>query len=265
MTQQISIAVFGASGRMGRSILRLSADGNACVVAALVRADSKSVDSLALPESEQRESPLEFTAELSADVAPQVLIDFSGAAGFDDALKLALDRRIALVCGSTGLSEDQHAALAQAARKIPVLASANFSIAIALMSELVAQAAESLREWDCEIVETHHRHKKDAPSGTALALGAAIANARGTEFSTHSASPRTDPRNAGEIGFAAIRGGDVIGEHQVFFIGEGERIEITHRASNRDIFARGAIKAAIWLAGRPAGAYSLRDVLADLA
>jgi 4-hydroxy-tetrahydrodipicolinate reductase len=248
------MAVHGAAGRMGREIMRLAhADARAAVVAALVKSqsDATGVDGVAC------------TTSLDANVAPAVLIDFSAADAFDGALALARSRRIAFVSGTTGLSQRQHDALRDAATAIPVLWSSNFSLGVAVLARLASEAARALATWDCEIAEAHHRNKKDAPSGTALSLGRAVADARGALFDDVAERDRaTTPRTRAEsIGFAVTRAGDIVGEHTVTFAGEGERIELTHRATDRAIFARGAIEAALWLAGRRPGSYALADVL----
>ncbi len=248
------IAVHGAAGRMGREIVRLArADPRVAIVAALVksRTDAADVDGI------------ECTTSLDANAAPSVLIDFSAADAFDDALELARSRRIAFVSGTTGLSPKQHDALRDAASTIPVLWSANFSLGIAVLTRLAREAARGLATWDCEIAEAHHRNKKDAPSGTALALGRAIADARGVAFEDVAEGDRANtPRTRAEsIGFAVTRAGDIVGEHTVTFASEGERIELAHRAFDRAIFARGAIEASVWLATQRAGSYALADVL----
>ena len=254
MTPTTSIAVHGAAGRMGREIVRLAlADPRVAIVAALVKSkeDAVHVDGIAASTS------------LDAGVAPSVLIDFSVADAFDGALDLACSRRIAFVSGTTGLSPIQSGALRDAAKTIPVLWSANFSLGIAVLTRLAREAARALAAWDCEIAESHHRNKKDAPSGTALALGRAIADARGVAFEDVAERDRANtPRNdASSIGFAVTRAGDVVGEHTVMLAGAGERIELTHRATDRAIFARGAIEAAIWLATQRPGSYAVADVL----
>jgi len=241
MNPIVPIAVYGAAGRMGQAVLRLAFDEpRLAVVAAIVRADSADA-------GKRLRDDLSCTTTLDASVAPQVLIDFSFAGAFDDALALARARRIAFVSGTTGLSQQQHAALREAAGTIPVLWSANFSIGVAVLDRLVREAARALAEWDCQIAEAHHHRKKDAPSGTALALGRAVAEAREVDAST--------------IGYASVRAGDIVGEHTVLFAGEGERVELTHRATDRTIFARGALRAATWIAGQSPGSYTLADVI----
>ena len=240
MTTAVTIAVFGADGRMGRALQRIAGESaDFAVVVALGRDD--------MPAA-----------------AFDVLIDFSGASGFDEALVLARERGVALVSGSTGLTDAQHAAMHTAAAAIPLLWSANFSIGIAVLRQLVRDASRRLADFDCEIHEAHHRDKKDAPSGTALVLGRDVAEARGIDFDANNAVIRNaehGARHAGEVVFSVTRGGDIVGEHAVQFIGHGERLELVHRATDRDIFARGALHAARWIAGKPAGLYAIDDVL----
>lgn len=260
MNDSVSVAVFGASGRMGQSVLRaLGERSDVCIAAALVRAgssaDERAVDGDGIPAG------LQYRATLIDNVSFRVLIDFSGAAGFDAALALALDRGCAFVSGSTGLAPAQFAVLDHAAASIPVLWSANFSLGVALLSKLVASAASALPDWDCEIVEAHHLRKRDAPSGTALALGREIAEAREQEFDAVARFSYDDaPRRHGDIGFAVVRAADIVGEHTVLFATPGERVEIVHRATDRMIFARGAVAAACWIAGRSPRQYALADV-----
>ncbi|HXD83396.1 MAG TPA: 4-hydroxy-tetrahydrodipicolinate reductase, partial [Rudaea sp.] len=194
-----------------------------------------------------------------------VVIDFSTPAGFDSALAHCRAHKVALVCGTTGLDADQRATLQEAARDIPVLYAANFSLGIAVLTKLLRDAARALPDWDLEIIEAHHARKVDAPSGTALSLGRAAASARGQDFDevTHFARHgHTGVRRKGAIGFASIRAGEIVGEHTVLLATADERIELGHRAYDNTIFARGALRAAAWLAGKPAGTYSLDDVLA---
>jgi 4-hydroxy-tetrahydrodipicolinate reductase len=263
ISSPIAVAVFGASGRMGQALLRtIRAEPRARLAAALVRSGSPTVGR-AIPGLDEsgREGDADRYVEALDAATPTALIDFAGPAGFDDALDLALRRGIALVSGSTGLSPSQQAALDAAAARIPVLWSANFSLGVAVLTRLVREAAAALADWDCEILEAHHRHKRDAPSGTALALGRAAAEGRGVAFeAVAAAASRSGERRDGEIGFAVVRGGDVVGEHVVALLGQGERVELGHRATDRDIFARGAVRAALWLAGRAPGRYALQDL-----
>lgn len=235
MNSPIRIVVYGASGRMGQAVLRLAAGREDLqVVAAVSRTvDSRVIDGVAW-----------FTAhELAGLPDFDVAIDFSLPEGFDRILAACRDRGVALVSGTTGLSEAQRAAVQATSAQIPVLWAANFSLGVAMLGELVERAAAALKDWDCDIVESHHIHKKDAPSGTALVLGA-LAERGG-------ARPR----------YASVRAGDIVGEHLVQFTTIGERIELVHRATSRDIFARGALHAASRLARRAPGLYQLRDVL----
>jgi len=231
------ILIHGVSGRMGQALLRLAPEcDDVSVVAAVSRAQptQRIVEGVPYFASRELHGVPEF------DVA----IDFSLPQGFTTILALCSERGVGLVSGTTGLEAVQRDALQQAAMRIPVLWAANFSLGVAVLSELVERAAKALPGWDCNIVESHHVHKKDAPSGTALALGASA--------ELGGAAPR----------YASLRAGDIVGEHFVQFTGLGERIELNHRATDRDIFARGALHAATRLAGRAPGLYRLRDLLA---
>ncbi|WP_072756048.1 4-hydroxy-tetrahydrodipicolinate reductase [Thermomonas hydrothermalis] len=236
MTTSTRVLIHGATGRMGQTLLRLCREeGSGCqAVAAVARTVvNRVVDGV----------PYFTASELARVPAFDVAIDFSLPDGFDAVLALCRARGAALVSGTTGLNAAQQAALDAAASAIPVVWASNFSLGVAVLHALVERAAAMLPGWACDIVEAHHVHKRDAPSGTALTLGAA-AQAGGA-----------DPR------YASIRAGDIIGEHLVQFTGTGERIELVHRASNRDIFARGALHAAQRLHGRPPGRYRLGELL----
>ncbi|HEX6065976.1 MAG TPA: 4-hydroxy-tetrahydrodipicolinate reductase, partial [Longimicrobiales bacterium] len=194
-----------------------------------------------------------------------VIIDFSAVEGLQNLLQRDLHGK-ALVVGTTGLTQEVNARLDAAAKTSPVLVAANFSVGVNLLLGLVEAAARVLaaEQYDVEIVEAHHSRKVDAPSGTALALGQAIAKARGVELDKirkDSRSGQVGARSRGEIGFHAMRGGDIVGEHRVHFIGGHERIEIAHSAQDRGLFAEGALRAAGWIAGKPPGRYSMKDVL----
>ncbi|HEY6941844.1 4-hydroxy-tetrahydrodipicolinate reductase [Dokdonella sp.] len=261
----IHVAVYGAAGRMGQAILRAaSAEPRLRVSAALVRAGSE-LAGRALRDVHGAAAPdLDFTDALDPDTPVDVLVDFSGAHAFDAALALALERRAAFVSGTTGLVDAQRDALERAAARIPLMWASNFSLGIALLMRLARDAAHALPSWDCEIVEMHHRRKLDAPSGTALSLGEAVAEGRGVAFAeraVHGRSGRTGERPEGEIGFHALRGGDVVGEHTLVFAGPGERLELAHRATDRDVFARGVVAAACWIARQAPGAYPIDRIL----
>jgi len=266
MQAPLRIAIAGASGRMGRMLIEAVLAAPDCTLAgALDVADSAQIgqDPGAFLG---RATGLTITADLEAVLAAsQVLIDFTRPEGTLRHLEPCAARGVALVIGTTGLDDAQRAHIARAAESVPIVLAANFSIGVNLLLGLVAQAAATLGpEYDIEILEMHHRRKIDAPSGTALALGEAAASGRGAALETLRLPARdglTGPRAVGPIGFAALRGGDVIGDHIVMFAGSGERIELTHKASDRGIFAAGALRAARWVVGRAPGLYAMQDVL----
>lgn len=220
---------------MGQALLRLAAEDPALeTVAAVVRK----------PPAQRVVGGVAYFAasELAAVPAFDVAIDFSLPEGFDPVLALCVERGAGFVSGTTGISQAQQAALAAAGTRIPLVWATNFSLGVAVLAELVERAAATLPGWDCDIVESHHVHKKDAPSGTALTLGEAAQQG--------GATPR----------YASLRAGDIIGEHLVQFAGQGERVELVHRATNRDIFARGALHVARQLRQREPGCYRVRDL-----
>jgi 4-hydroxy-tetrahydrodipicolinate reductase len=196
---------------------------------------------------------------------PDAFLDFSVPEAIEEHLAAAVAAGKPLLIGTTGLTRDHMRMIDDAASHIAIIYSANTSLGVNLLAHLVDEAARRLDEdWDIEIVEMHHRYKVDAPSGTALALGEAAAKGRGVELDDVSIRGRdgiTGPREPGHIGFASLRGGSVSGEHVVTFATEGERLELGHRAESRAIFARGAVTAALWLIGKPAGRYTMADVL----
>ncbi len=259
MTLPVAIALRGASGRMGQALRKQVAACRECVLAAaLVRPGSP-----AEGEPANADGSVVLAAALAPGCPVQVLVDFSRADAFDAGLSLALERRLAFVSGTTGLSDAQQGLMKDAAQSIPVLWSANFSLGVAVLARLADEAARLLPQWDCAISETHHRGKRDAPTGTAPDHGRGTAAARGQAFETVARGPHDTGGDAtgGAIGFASLRVGDVGGEHTVLFGAAGERLELTHRATDRAIFARGALAAACWLAAQPAGFYSLADLL----
>jgi len=266
MSALVDVVVFGSSGRMGQAIIRCVLESTqARLSCALVRPGSGLADEPldrvfgALPRN------VDFSTSLDPEAPCNVLVDFSGPVAFDAALALAVERRVGFVSGTTGLRDEQFSAMEHASRTIPVLWSANFSLGVAMLVRCVRRVAAALPDWDCEIVDFHHRRKVDAPSGTALELGRAVADGRAhplEDRAVYSRSSQTGPRAAGEIGFAALRGGDIVGEHSVLFASEGELLELSHRATSRDIFAHGALAAAIWIAGREPGMYAFDQVLA---
>ncbi len=208
--------------------------------------------------------------DMGGDPAPllsqcDVVVDFSSPDALGGNLKAACSAGIPILIGTTGLEEPQFVALTEASETIPVLQTGNTSLGVTLLAHLVKEAAGKLGpDWDIEVLEMHHRMKVDAPSGTAKLLGEAAAEARGVNLSDAMDSGRhgqTGARREGDIGFATLRGGTVAGEHSVIFAGSEERITLSHSAENRMIFARGAVRGAEWLIGKPAGRYSMNDVL----
>jgi len=203
---------------------------------------------------------------LSADEFSEVdaVIDFSSPEGSVDASRLAANSAKPFVSGTTGLTELQLRELHACGASCPLLHASNFSVGVNILEHLVELAARAAEGFDLEVFEAHHRHKVDSPGGTALFLGRAAARGRDLDFeeaAQYTRHGQIGPRTKDEIGFQVLRGGSIIGEHTVFLAGDGERLELTHRAQDRTIFARGAIRAALWLQGRPPGLYSMRDVL----
>ena len=258
----IEIAVLGAAGRMGQMVRAAIAEHP---------------DRLSLVASVENSGHPGVGAEVTGGVrtidrienafqSAEVYIDFTSSEGTAAALQVAVRHGVAAVIGTTGLSADTRGVMDQAAKKIPMVYAPNFSLGVNVLMRLVERAAAVLPvEYDIEILEVHHRDKKDAPSGTALALGESAARGRDETLSDVQRTDRTGTskksRRPGEIGFQALRGGDVVGEHTVCFFGPSERIELTHRASSRSIFAQGAVRAATWVVGQKPGIYDMADVL----
>lgn len=251
----IRIALLGAGGRMGTAVLdAASGRSDVKLTAALVRAGS----SLAGHESHG----LRYSSDLKTAVeACDVLLDFSMPESTGLALKACLAAKKPLVTGVTGMDTGLKAEIQAAAKSIPVMVAPNMSLGVALLTRMAEEAAKVLgAEFDVEIHEAHHKHKKDAPSGTALALGETIARVRGIPAPGNE-HDRSGVRASGSIGFSVVRAGDIVGEHTVLFVGSGERLELSHRAQSRLSFAQGALAASHWIAGRPAGVYQLADTL----
>ncbi len=264
----MKLVVTGAGGRMGQALIRaIVASEGACVVGALERPGSpalgKDAGSLAGLEA--------LGVAVSDDPLPVIahadgILDFTVPAASLEFAALAAQARIVHVIGTTGWSADDEKKIAAAARHATIVKSGNMSLGVNLLAALVEQAARALpaADFDIEIVEMHHRHKVDAPSGTALLLGQAAAKGRELDLEKSSVRTRdghTGERPAGAVGFATLRGGSVVGDHTVILAGAGERIELAHRAEDRSIFAQGAVRAALWARGRKPGVYSMRDVL----
>jgi len=259
------LALFGVTGRMGQSVLKAVREAPEFELVGAVASPA----SPSLGKDAALEGPptgVLVTADPAAALhGAGIALEFSLPAAVIAHASACAQAGVPLLVGSTGLEPRIDDALGEAARRIPVLVAANTSIGVNLLERLVASAARSLGAgFDAEILEVHHRAKRDAPSGTALRLGEAIAEARGTTLAEAAIFERhgdTGPRRDEGIGFAVVRGGDVVGEHTVIFAGDGERIELKHRATDRMIFARGALRAGAWLVGRPPGLYRMRDVL----
>jgi 4-hydroxy-tetrahydrodipicolinate reductase len=261
------LVVAGAAGRMGRTLVKLIGETPGVALSgALERPGASALgqDAGVLAGV----SPLGVA--ITDDPLPLLIdtdgiVDFSSPSSTVELAALAAQARIAHVIGTTGLSETDLAKLAAAAWHAPIVRSGNMSLGVNLLASLVRRAARALgEEFDVEILEMHHRGKVDAPSGTALLLGEAAAEGRGVELKSHSERGRegiTGPRQPGAIGFASLRGGGVIGDHSVVFAGDGERITLSHQAEDRALFARGALKAALWAKGRKPGLYAMADVL----
>jgi len=263
----IKIGIPGAAGRMGRMLIReIAAAADLELVAATDRTGCEAIgqDSGLLAGTGTNGVLISDNPEDLAGA--DVLIDFSSPAASVAHAGMAARHGCAMVIGTTGLAEDDEAALAVSAQSIPLVYCANTSIGVTLLAKLVEQVASQLVDgWDIEILEAHHHHKVDAPSGTALALGEAAARGRGVSLDSVSDMVRkgqTGARTPGDIGFAVLRGGDVTGEHSVIFFGDSERVEISHKATDRAIFARGALRAARFAATAKTGFYDMNDVLA---
>ena len=252
---------------MGQSLIRLiQADSGLTLVGGLEQAGSSAVGADLGTLASM--APLGVTASdnyLDLLAKADAVIDFTAPEASVELAAAAAQARIVHIIGTTGFDAAQEDAIAAAGRHATIVKSGNMSLGVNLLAVLVAQAARALGDdWDIEIFDMHHRHKVDAPSGTALLLGEAAAGGRQIALSDKMQSGRdgmTGARQAGAIGFSALRGGSVVGDHEVIFAGDGEQIRLTHRAENRDIFARGALKAAQWAAGQKPGVYSMQDVL----
>jgi len=266
MAQLLRVAIAGASGRMGRMLIEaVGAADDLQVAGALDVAGSLSLgqDAAAFLG---RTSGVAITADTRAGLAgAQVLIDFTRPEGTLVHLAVCQQLGVKAVIGTTGFSDAQKAQIAEHAKHIAIMMSPNMSVGVNVVLKLLDTAARAMSHgYDIEVVEAHHRHKVDAPSGTALAMGEAVARALGRDLKDCAVYARegiTGERDPSTIGFATIRGGDIVGDHTVLFAGTGERVEITHKASSRATFAQGAVRAARFLASRSSGLYGMNDVL----
>jgi 4-hydroxy-tetrahydrodipicolinate reductase len=262
----IRIVVAGAAGRMGRTLTRMIAETAGCVLSGALEAEGH-------PDLGQDAGVLAglkpcgvtLTDDpLAAIASAQAILDFTTPKASIELAGLAAQARIVDVIGTTGLSTDDETKIRAAARHAVIVKSGNMSRGVAVLAALVKRAAKALPDFDIEIVEMHHNRKVDAPSGTALLLGEAAAAARGIKLGEHAVRGRdgiTGARPAGAIGFASLRGGTVVGEHEVIFAGAGERVVLRHIAEDRAILARGAVTAALWGQGKKEGLYTMADVL----
>lgn len=259
----IQVAINGSAGRMGRRLVSLAmADPQLRLVAALEHAGNSLVGRDAGAVAGEAEAGVPIRTTL--DAKPDVMIDFSVQPAVQPAVKLCQERGVALVIGTTGLTAEDEKAINSAAGKIAVLQAPNMSLGVNLLFALTGQIAKQLGDdYDIEVIEAHHRFKQDAPSGTAMGLVKSICDATGKDIEKDVKHGRSgmDPRVPGEIGMHALRLGDEVGRHTVCFATLGEEVQITHKASTRDTFAKGALRAAAWLAGKPAGRYCMKDVL----
>jgi len=259
------VAIQGASGRMGRNLVTACLDHpDLECSAAIVPASDPAVGSDAGVLAGHQAIGVTLSASVDT-TAFDVAVDFSRPEGTLALAKTCHDAGRALVIGTTGFAAAQRAELGALARDIPIVLAPNTGIGVNVVFGLVEQGARAVgTDYDVEIVEAHHRHKVDAPSGTALRLGEAAAEARGQDFDANAVYTRhghTGERERGTIGFATVRGGEIVGEHTVVLAGESERIEITHRAQSRSVFAQGAMRAAAWIVGQEPGLYDMQDVL----
>ncbi|NDV12508.1 4-hydroxy-tetrahydrodipicolinate reductase [Crenobacter caeni] len=267
MDQQLKIVITGAGGRMGRALIEAVLAAPACTLhGALERTGSPY-----LGQDAGLFCGTQTGVAISSDVdaalkGADVLIDFTRPEGTLEHLAACVRHGVKAVIGTTGFDDAGKAAIAEAAREVPVVFAANFSVGVNLTFKLLDIAARVLNEgYDIEIIEAHHRHKVDAPSGTALRMGEVIADALGRDLKTCAVYGRegvTGERDPNTIGFATVRAGDVVGDHTALFAAIGERVEITHKASSRATFANGAVRAAGWLKDKPSGLFDMQDVLA---
>jgi len=262
-----NIVITGASGRMGRALIEatLEAEG-ASLSGATVRASSTLVgaDAGELVGHGHHSAPIESKLDAFVSSRP-VVIDFTTIEATLEHLQWCVRQGVPCVIGTTGFSDAQEVMIAEASKTIPVVYAPNFSVGVNVVFDLLDRASRVFGDSvDIEVIEAHHRHKVDAPSGTALAMGRVVANALDrdlNEVAVYGREGQTGARPREQIGFATVRAGDVVGDHTVLFAAEGERVEITHKASSRRTFANGAVRAAIWASAQQPGLYSMRDVL----
>ncbi|MBF0589899.1 MAG: 4-hydroxy-tetrahydrodipicolinate reductase [Magnetococcales bacterium] len=264
---ELQVGVIGAYGRMGRMVIQCVIEQEGCRLVAAsdhfgcpgIGKDAGEVaglGTLGVSISDHTESVFQDS---------DVVIDFTLPEPSLRHVKMAIESGKPLVIGTTGIDDAGKAIIKKAAKKVPIVHAPNFSVGVNLMFKVAAEMAKTLgEEVDIEVIEAHHRHKVDAPSGTALRLGESIAQATGRSLDAHGVFSRhgdTGERNRADIGFATVRGGDIVGDHTAMFAGDGERLEITHRASSRILFAKGALRAALWVVEKKPGLYDMQDIL----
>lgn len=266
MSDAPRIGILGAGGRMGRTLIQAVKDAGYQLAAAVERPESSLIGADAGELAGIGHVGVKIAGSIEEVVTHcDVFIDFTAPAATAHHLKVCREAGVALVIGTTGMNDEQKAYLEETATQTPVVYAANYSVGVNVSIKLLELAAKVFGDSvDIEVIEAHHRHKVDAPSGTALMMGEAVAGALGRDLKKDAVYHReghTGPRERQSIGFQTIRGGDIVGEHTVMFIGEGERVEITHKATNRMNFAAGAVRAAAWVVGKPAKKYDMKDVL----
>lgn len=253
----LRIAIYGAAGRMGQRLVALIEEDNSLTLAEAIDRAGHPTAGLHLPSGVTMRDDLEGAAD--------VVIDFSTPAATDSLIDACVERKLPLVIGTTGLPAETDARITEAGKVIPILWASNFSLVVNVLNVLAAKAAQLLGpEYDCEVLEAHHRFKKDAPSGTALTLAKAICDATGRSFDEDVVCTRHGddvPREPGQITIQALRIGDHVGEHTAYFAALGERLELRHVSTSRDSYVRGAIHAAKWLAAKSPGRYTMTEVL----
>lgn len=266
MTDLVRIGILGAGGRMGRILIQAVQQAGQTLAAAVERPESSLVGADAGELAGIGALGVKVSGSLAEVVKDcDVVIDFTAPVATEQHLKICREAGVAMVIGTTGFNDEQKQLLQDTAQYIPVVYAANYSVGVNVSIKLLELASKVFGDTvDIEIVEAHHRHKVDAPSGTALMMGEAIADTLGRnlkEVAVYGREGHTGARDRQTIGFETIRGGDIVGEHTVMFIGEGERVEVTHKATNRMNFAAGAVRAGVWLKAKSAGLYNMQDVL----
>ena len=262
---QLRVCIAGASGRMGRELIEAVQNADDCVLSAALDLPGSPALGLDASAFMGQASGVAITSELDSIAGSEYLIDFTRPEGTMEHLRACVKHGVKLIIGTTGFSEEQKAEIAEAAKSISIMMAPNMSVGVNVTLKLLEMAAKALNTgYDIEIIEAHHRHKVDAPSGTALKMGEVIADALGRDLKDCAVYERvghTGERDPSTIGFATVRGGDIVGDHTVLFAGTGERIEITHRSASRATYAQGSLRAARFLADQPTGLYDMFDVL----